>query len=106
MSIKTFEGFVNQIEDTKVVELQFSNSKDYYKAISVLYDNGFERPSFNPPTEGKITYKSDDHWHTMEFHPKHSDRVITLLKENGIQFSVNIKKPIEYKVLYHGGYYD
>ena len=42
----------------------------------------------------------------MEFHPKHSDRVITLLKENGIQFSVNIKKPIEYKVLYHGGYYD
>ena len=66
MSIKTFEGFVNQIEDTKVVELQFSNSKDYYKAISVLYDNGFERPSFNPPTEGKITYKSDDHWRVAQ----------------------------------------
>lgn len=106
MSIKTFEGFTEERERSKVVELQFPNSKEYYKAINTLSDFGFERPSFNPPTEGKSVYKSDDYAYTMEFNPKDSDRAITLLKEEGIDFSVRVKNAIEYVVFKHGGYLD
>lgn len=101
--VKNWNQFLNeQNENNKLVRLNFSNKEDYYKAISILLDNNFNKPDSRE--EGSGYFHPEQRWLLIEFKTKLKDIILPLLKD--LKFEVEYKTPTEYKIFNQGGYLD
>jgi hypothetical protein len=100
---KTFnERKLNEQNDYTRIRLSFNDVSDYNKSNSILYKNGFNKPT--SPVKGNGYYSTDDNWNTIEFNKELKDEILSLL--NDIEYKIEYKKPLDYKIFNQGGYLD
>lgn len=103
VDFKTFNNRkLNEENDYTRILLTFKDVSDYNKSNSILYKNGFKKPT--SPDKGNGYYSTDNSWNTIEFNIELKDEILSLL--NDIEYKIEYKKPLEYKIFNQGGYLD
>lgn len=104
--IKKFDQFINEGRKEMMVEISFPDNKNYSKGISSLYDHNFMATGFVPPQDEFKYFTRNDYTLTIEFKKEYENEIVSILNSYNIDFNLQHKKPLDYKVFYHGGYYD
>jgi hypothetical protein len=84
----------------------FPDRDAYHEAIRILQDYNFRAMSGEPPVEGRMYYKADDHRSTMAINSDNSDAMEQVLKSGGIQYKRDVNASPAYQIFNQGGYLD
>jgi len=99
----TIREFLNEdIKTNAETRLNFTKRADFSKAVGILLSKGYNRST--TIDKGKGYFSTDEHWFTISFNRNLEDDILPYL--HGINYEIEHKKPIDYKIFNQGGYLD